>query len=106
MTDTDRVQISLPAPHSVLEAGGESSTALLTAVERRLDEMAPGQVLEVSVCTLAAPIDAVVWCHVTGHSLLGLFVATTGTRLFIQKAAGEQRSRRLATGKEVTRGPA
>jgi TusA-related sulfurtransferase len=79
--------VTLPRPQSVLEAGGESSTVLLAAIERRLEELAPGQVLEVSAQALAAPIDAVVWCHVTGHRLVGLIVADPVTRIWIRKRA-------------------
>jgi TusA-related sulfurtransferase len=78
-------QDRLPAAHSLIEAGGEVSGVLMAAIARHIEELAPGQVLEVASLVPTARIDAVAWCHVTGHELLALLSDGDGVRFWIRK---------------------
>jgi TusA-related sulfurtransferase len=82
-----------PAAHSVLEAGGAGSGVPLAALRRRLEALAPGQVLEVVSRAARAPLDAVAWCHVTGHELLELRAADGTARIWIRKREEVQHER-------------
>jgi TusA-related sulfurtransferase len=82
-----------PDAHSVLEAGGEGSGVLLAAIRRRLEALAPGQVLEVVSRSAHAPMDAVAWCHVTGHELLELRADDGTTRIWVRKREEVQHER-------------
>jgi TusA-related sulfurtransferase len=77
--------IDIPVPHGVLEAGGEPSTALLAAIGRHIQEMHPGQVLEVISGLAGARLDAIAWCHATGHELLALVGSEGEVRFWIRK---------------------
>ena len=81
----DSSREALVNPHSVLEAGGESSPVLMAALARRVAELEPGQVLEIVSQATNARLDAVAWCHVTGHELLGLLADGDETRFWIRK---------------------
>jgi TusA-related sulfurtransferase len=82
-----------PAAHSVLEAGAAGTGVLLAAIRRRLEALAPGQVLEVVSRAAHAPLDVVAWCHVTGHELLELRAADGTTRVWIRKREEVQHER-------------
>lgn len=66
------------APDAVLDwtgmdAAGGSVCALLTpAIKAKLQEMAPGQVLEVRVDDMTARDDIVSWCRLSGHELVAM----------------------------------
>jgi TusA-related sulfurtransferase len=75
----------IPHPQSVLEAGSEASAILLAAMSRRTDELAPGQVLEVVSRSPSSAMDAIAWCHVTGHKLVALVSAGGEVRFWIRK---------------------
>jgi TusA-related sulfurtransferase len=77
--------IDVPVPHGVLEAGGEPSAALLAAISRHIGEMRPGQVLEVVSGLAGSRLDAIAWCHVTGHELLALVSDGGEIRFWIRK---------------------
>jgi TusA-related sulfurtransferase len=76
---------SIASPHAVLEAGGEGSKVLMSAIDRRMTELGAGQVLEVISLASNARLDAAAWCHVTGHELLGLLSKGEETRFWIRK---------------------
>lgn len=89
MTERDAVPGSagsnIAAPHAVLEAGGEGSTVLVAAIDRRMTELGPGQVLEVVSVAQNARFDAAAWCDATGHELLGLLADGDKGRFWIRK---------------------
>lgn len=89
---TSSEETERPTPHSILEAGGEAIGVLLAAIARSIEELLPGQVLEVvSSHSLAA--DAVQqWCHETEHELLHLLLDGEDGQFWIRKleAAGAQ----------------
>jgi TusA-related sulfurtransferase len=72
-------------PNAVLEAGGEASDVLMAAMARRIEKMAPGQILQVVSQASNAQMDAVAWCHVTGHELLALVVDDGSAQFWIRK---------------------
>jgi TusA-related sulfurtransferase len=77
-----------PEPQAVLEAGEEESAVLMAAIERQLDVMAPNEVLQVVSRARTAPLDVVVWCHVTRHQLIELRAGAGITRFWIRKQNG------------------
>jgi TusA-related sulfurtransferase len=79
------VSPEVPRPQSVLEAGSEASAVLLRAMSRRIDELASGQVLEVESRRPSSAMDAIAWCHVTGHELVALVSVEGKVRLWIRK---------------------
>jgi TusA-related sulfurtransferase len=81
--------IGIASPQAVLEAGGKGSTVLIAAIDRRVTELGPGQVLEVVSLAANACLDAAAWCHVTGHELLGLLSRGDETRFWIRKRSAE-----------------
>jgi TusA-related sulfurtransferase len=72
-------------PNAILEAGGEGSDVLMAAMARRIETMAPGQILQVVSRAANAQMDAVAWCHVTGHELLALVVDDGSAQFWIRK---------------------
>jgi TusA-related sulfurtransferase len=86
--------IDIPVAHGVLEAGGEPSAALLAAIARRIDEMQLGGVLEVVSGIAGSRLDAIAWCHVTGHELVALVGTEGGTRFWIRKRGQNEKGER------------
>jgi TusA-related sulfurtransferase len=74
-----------PRPHAILEAGDEGSQILTAAMTRRIETMAPGQILHVISQASNAQTDAIAWCHVTGHELLALVVEDGSVQFWIRK---------------------
>lgn len=73
------------APQMVLEGGGEEPDILLGAIDRCIDEMAPGQVLQVASSEPAATVAIVDWCRAAGHALTDLFPSQGSTLFWIRK---------------------
>jgi TusA-related sulfurtransferase len=74
-----------PAPHSILEAGGEAVSVLLCAVAQSIAELLPGQVLEV-VSSEPLAADAIgQWCREAGHELMQLILKEEGGQFWIRK---------------------
>lgn len=80
---------SMPPSQAVIEAGDEGSRILMSAISRRIAEVAPGQVLEVSSLAATAHTDVWAWCHVTGHRLVGMLADREGARFWIRKRGGD-----------------
>jgi hypothetical protein len=72
----------------VLEAAGEDAGTLIAAVHRCLDEIGPGDVLEVVAGLDAIPL-AVEWCVAHGVELLHLAADHEGGRFWIRGGGGE-----------------
>ena len=51
-------------------AGELGCGELVLELRRRLDEMAPGQVLKLTALDAGAPADLPAWCRMTGHTLV------------------------------------
>ena len=52
------------------DAGELGCGQLILALRTRLDELAPGDELEVVARDAGAPIDLAAWCRMTGHELV------------------------------------
>jgi tRNA 2-thiouridine synthesizing protein A len=78
----------MPPPQVVIEGGDEASRVLMSALSRRIAEIAPGQVLEVTSLAASAHTDVWAWCHVTGHKLVGMLADNQGARFWIRKRGG------------------
>jgi len=51
------------------DAGDAGCSRLIVGVRRELEQLAPGQALEVTARDPGAKLDLWVWCGMTGHSL-------------------------------------
>lgn len=83
-SSTDRDDELSPA-HSILEAGGETVDILLTAIARCLDELLPGQVLEVVSSEPLAGEAISGWCRDTGHALGRQLAGPDGAQFWIER---------------------
>lgn len=57
-------------PQVVMDAGGESGVLLSRAMDRRMGEMAPGQILEIISLEPKARREVSTWCRESGNPLL------------------------------------
>ena len=51
------------------DAGDAGCSRLIVGVRRQLEQLAPGQALEVTARDAGAKLDLWVWCRMTGHCL-------------------------------------
>ncbi len=82
------------APQVLLDAGGESWERLGTLVARRMQELAPGEIMEIAggLSGIVPALQA--WCAEQGHALLRLVEDGERTSCWIGKgAAGAQGAR-------------
>lgn len=77
---------SFPIPNTILEGGSELPTVLLEAVDHRIDEMAPGQILQIISQEPSALTAIRDWCILAGHQLLHTFVDGSVLQFWIQKS--------------------
>lgn len=69
---------ALPEPNAILEwtstapIQGTLCALLTPAIKAKLQDMAPGQVLEVRVNDVTAREDIASWCRLSGHELLAV----------------------------------
>jgi TusA-related sulfurtransferase len=77
--------VHIPPAHAMLDAGEADTALLLSAIARRIGELAAGQVLEVASRAPDAKLNAVAWCQETSHELLALLTAGPVTRIWIRK---------------------
>jgi len=52
------------------DAGEMGCGALIFELRKRLDEMQPGETLELVIRDEGAPTDLPAWCRMTGHELI------------------------------------
>ena len=74
-----------PTPYSILEAGGEAVGILLAAIGQSIEDLIPGQVLEVVSSQPLAGEAVRGWCQATGHELIGLVAGFEGEQFWIRK---------------------
>lgn len=73
------------APRAVLDAGGELWAALSAAVERLLDEIASGAMLEIISLEPNIRADVPAWCASAGHEIVRMLEEGNATRFWIRK---------------------
>ncbi|GAB1821013.1 sulfurtransferase TusA family protein [Herbidospora sp. RD11066] len=56
----------------VLDGGDRRCVLLLIELRKLVDSLEPGTVVHLRATDPAAPIDLPAWCHLTGHSYLGV----------------------------------
>lgn len=66
-------------PADVVDARGLLCVQVLLLLRRRIDDLPPGATVTVASDDPAAPIDLPAWCHLTGHTYLGLAPSRYGT---------------------------
>lgn len=69
----------------MLEAGGEAVDILLAAIARCLEELLPGQVLEVVSSEPLAGEAISGWCRDTGHALARQLAGAEGGQFWIER---------------------
>jgi tRNA 2-thiouridine synthesizing protein A len=52
------------------DAGETGCSQLIVGLRRYLEQLSPGETLEVTTRDAGAPIDVWVWCRMTGHHLI------------------------------------
>ena len=77
-------------PQIVLEGGSEALSVLLPVVSYRIEEMAPGQILQIVSHLAEAAGEIAAWCRETGHELLEVLTSRDEVLVWIRKgeAAG------------------
>jgi TusA-related sulfurtransferase len=77
--------LDLGTPQAMLDAGGATDALLGSALRRRLQDLAAGQILEVvsrePIAWLAIPA----WCRLTGHELVQQADQGEESRFWIRK---------------------
>jgi tRNA 2-thiouridine synthesizing protein A len=68
---SENPETGLPEPDEVLDVSGHECPVPAAEARRRLDAMAPGQVLEVIATDPLAAVDLQILCDRCGHALLG-----------------------------------
>jgi TusA-related sulfurtransferase len=72
-------------PRAILDAGGETGALLSHAIDRRMSEMAPGQVLQIISLDPRSRADVASWCRSSGNLLVHLQQDGNETWFWIRK---------------------
>jgi TusA-related sulfurtransferase len=84
--ERDQQQADAPLlPRIMLEAGGELMSTLGNLAHRRMEELAPGQILELISSEPSTRTRVADWCGAAGHELLRLEIDGDVTRFWIRK---------------------
>lgn len=78
-------EYEFPSSHSILEAGGEAVENLLAAIAQCIEELLPGQVLEVVSSEPLAGDAISSWCRDTGHALSRQLAGAEGRQFWIER---------------------
>lgn len=81
----DKVRIGRLIPDAVLDGGGEACAALNARLERLLDELAAGAVLEVITHDPGAYDSLHAWCADAGHAVFRSSMDAQRARFWIEK---------------------
>jgi tRNA 2-thiouridine synthesizing protein A len=65
-------ELAPPSPAATLDVGHEGCGTLLVVLRKRVEELEPGQVLEVVGYDPGAKEDLPAWCRMTGNPLLAM----------------------------------
>lgn len=73
-------------PHPIVDAGGEEWPVVRRSIERRMDGLAVGDLLEVISGQRRNRADIPTWCFLVGHDLVRLLATESTTWFWIRKA--------------------
>lgn len=62
----------VPMPQAVIDGGSEDWAVLGELVQRRVDELAEGDVLEITTQDRRNRADIPAWCYLHGHELVSM----------------------------------
>lgn len=75
------------SPRAILDAGGESGALLCASLYRCIEEILPGQVMQVISRVLHGRVEVPEWCSMAGHELLGTQEEGNETVFWIRRCA-------------------
>jgi TusA-related sulfurtransferase len=84
-TASESSEESGQAPRVVLDAGGETWTTLGAVIQRRVEEVNAGQIIEIISREPCLRTDLVAWCLLSGHTLLRIVENRDETEFWISK---------------------
>ncbi len=73
-------------PHSIVDAGAEEWPAVRRSIERRMQGLTVGELLEVISSQRRNRVEIPIWCFLVDHDLLRLLATESTTRFWIRKA--------------------
>ncbi|MEU2513011.1 sulfurtransferase TusA family protein [Streptomyces syringium] len=91
-----------PAPDITVDGTGLLCVTVLLRLRKEIDCAAPGTVVHVIATDPAAPLDLPAWCHMTGHTYLGLGPGTDQSVYALQLTAGARPTRPDAPWRPAT----
>jgi TusA-related sulfurtransferase len=87
-SDPDEVLgYAIANPQAIVDAGSEHGAMLYARLDRRLSEMAPGQVLQVISVEAAMQSDLADWCQDRGHDIVRTRSCGAETWLWIRRGS-------------------
>ncbi|MGY6555336.1 MAG: sulfurtransferase TusA family protein [Wenzhouxiangella sp.] len=87
---TNRSKETLARADALLDVSGHECPVPALETKRRLDDMAPGQILEVIATDPLAAVDLQILCDRAGHTLMASRESGAESRFWIQVSAKRQ----------------
>jgi TusA-related sulfurtransferase len=75
-------------PIAIVDGGGEPWERLGAAIQRHMEQLRGGEVLEVISADARARADVPTWCYLAGYDLMWMTVQRDNARFWIRKRGG------------------